>query len=182
MDDNNIFLTQLDQDAALHKGLTGRPAHYPEPQMYPHRLFYIQRNQNTNAVIYEANLLQGGLLNLSDPISINWVEFDPETLEESTHGLNHIQKKLAYGYQFDIIHNDLIKFNFVSYPDLTLYLIRTQNGAFKVVTDISEQRAYLQRIYIYAEDFGIFPQVRFAELFGVETESQSLLYQKLIIR
>lgn len=182
MDEKSLFLTQLDQDAMLHKGLYGRPPHYPEPEMYPNRLFYIQRNQNTNAVIYEANTLHGGLLNLSNPITVNWVEFDPETGAESTHGLNQMQKKLAYGYNFEVIHHDLIRFNFVSYSDLTLYLAKTGEGDYRVVTQIEGTKAFLHRIYIYAEDFGVFPQVRFAELFGKNTETQLPVYQKLIIQ
>lgn len=181
MDEKGLFLTQLDQDPLILDSLGSRPNHYPEPEMYANRLFYIQRNQNSNAVIYEANLLAGGLLNLDEPISIHWIQFDPATGEEKIQSLNHIQKKLAYGYHFDVVHPDLIRFKFVSYDDLVFYLVRANNGTYKVATDIAGQSAYLNSIYIYAEDLGVFPQVRFAELFGSSRNEGKPLYQKIIL-
>ncbi|MBK9149782.1 MAG: DUF4833 domain-containing protein [Saprospiraceae bacterium] len=90
-------MTQLDQDPLILDSLGSRPNHYPEPEMYANRLFYIQRNQNSNAVIYEANLLAGGLLNLDEPISIHWIQFDPVTGEEKSSRSTIFRKKLAYG-------------------------------------------------------------------------------------
>ncbi|MBK9256502.1 MAG: DUF4833 domain-containing protein [Saprospiraceae bacterium] len=177
-----MILNQLEKEVPLSQGEAGRPAHYPNPEMYPNRLFYIQRNHNTNAVIYEANLLSGGLLNLNEPIKVNWIQFDQDTGKESIQELNHIQKKLAYGYHFKIISNDLIQFEFVSYGEMKLYLVKSEKGTFEVVTKILDRTAKLTNIYVYAEDLGVFPQVKFAELYGIDQHSNDKLYQKLLLQ
>ena len=181
MEDKGGFLTQLDQDPIIRENKGSRPNHYPNPEMYPNRLFFIQRNQNTNAVVYEAHLQPGGLLNLNEPITIHWIEFDAMSKTEKIQELNHIQKKLAYGYTFDVISPDLIQFKFVSYDDLLLYLTVDKKGDYKVVTKIAGETANLHSIYIYAEDLGVFPQVRFAELFGTSVKSGLDVYEKIIL-
>lgn len=68
----NVFV-QSEQYTSATSGQEGRPANYPYMDAHPDLLFYIQRNQNINTVIYELNMLQGGLLNLQEPIKISWV-------------------------------------------------------------------------------------------------------------
>ena len=182
MEDKKLFLTSGVHRLLSLSGEEGRPDHYPRPDMYPNRLFYIQRNQNTNAVIYEANILQGGLLNLTNPIKINWIQFDSENKTENIQELNHIQKKLAYGYTFKVIQQNLIQFEFVAYNTLKLFLMKDESDRFRVVTQIQKTNAYLSNIYVYAEDFGVFPQVKFAEFYGRDIEKGDPLYQKLLLQ
>lgn len=53
-----MFYTQSEQYDVIVSGHSGRPLDYPVLSDYPELLFYIQRNQNINTVIYELNMMQ----------------------------------------------------------------------------------------------------------------------------
>ncbi len=164
---------------AVTSGHEGRPMHYPDIDDYPELLFYIQRNMNINTVIYETNFLPGGVLNLDEPIRISWLHFDDD-LNREPKELNLIQQKLAYGYHHCVINPELISFRFVSYDQLTFYLAKNKAGRYRVFVNAHEDRVELKNIYIYAEDLGVFPQVKYAELFGMFQAESAGYYQKLI--
>lgn len=160
------------------EGQLGKPSHYPLIEDYDSLLFYIQRNQNLNCVIYEVNLLPGNLLNLSQPISIYWLKYENNGDTERQE-LNFLQKKLAYGYTHNVVSNELIEFRFVSYDQMAFYLGKNKCGKFKVFTNIAEKTVEIHSIYIYSEDYGVFPQVKFAEFFGKNIDTGDIFYKKL---
>ncbi|MBK9734038.1 MAG: DUF4833 domain-containing protein [Saprospiraceae bacterium] len=173
-----MFYTQSEHYDTIVKGHAGRPAGYPDLDFYPNLLFYIQRNQNINTVVYEANILSDNLVNLNDPINIKWIKFGKNG-EQEIQSLNYIQRKLAYGYHFKIINHDLIEFCFVSYENMKFFLSKDKKNNFRVSTVINEVMSLVDRIYIYAEDLGIFPQVKFAEFFGRNMLTNEKVYKKL---
>jgi len=175
-----MFYIQTEQNTTLHKGEEGRPKDYPTLDDYSELLFFIQRNQNINTVVYEVNLLPGGILNLSDPISIYWVYYD-DKMEKTIKQLNYIQKKLAYGYHHTVISSELVEFRFVSYDQMVFYLAKDKQNRFRVFTKFADKNIELSMMYIFAEDLGVFPQVKFVEFFGTENTSNNVFYQKLIL-
>jgi hypothetical protein len=161
----------------LDHGDQGRPRYYPYIEDYGDLLFYIQRNQNLNAVIYEINY-QSGLINLNDPMKIHWLKYGENDLVVQQE-LNIIQKKLAYGYSHQVINHELLIFQFVSYEDMKFYIAKNTDGRFRVFFSWHGQNVELAYIYIYAEDMGVFPQVKFAEFFGTISSTKELFYKKL---
>lgn len=175
-----MFFTQSDQYSSIVYGQDGRPSDYPMIETYPELLFYIQRNQNINTVIYELNLLPGDILDLNNPINVSWVYFS-ESGEKSIQELNYIQKKLAYGYHHKIISNDLIEFKFVSYDQMTFYLAKDAKNRFRVRSRFEGENVDVDMLYIYAEDLGVFPQVKFVEFYGKNSRTQLPFYKKLTL-
>ena len=47
-----------------------------------------------------------------------WRQYDNNGKDKP---LNYIQRKLAYGYDYDIINNDAIQMNIMSYPDYKIF-------------------------------------------------------------
>ncbi len=176
-----MFFTQTEQYETLVKGQYGRPDDYPDIDGYEHLLFYIQRNQNQNTVVYEPNFKLGGLLDLNEPMTINWIKFE-DNGDQEIQPLNYIQKKLAYGYNFRVISNDLIEFCFVSYTSMKFYLAKNKKGRYQVSATIEGVLSIIDNIYIYAEDMGIFPQVKFAEFFGRCQSTNKNIYKKLYLQ
>lgn len=156
-----------------------RPDDYPTIEDYKGLLFYIQRNQNYSTVVYEINLQSGNLINLNEPILIHWLKFDENNYPEKQQ-LNYIQKKLAYGYHFDVISDDLIEFRFVSYDLIRFFLAKDNSGQFKVFFTESGKNVQLKSIFIYSEDLGVFPQVKWAEFYGKNSSDNSDFYKKLM--
>ncbi len=169
-DDTSVF--------PIIDGLQGRPAHYPIVDDYDNLLFYIQRNQNLSTVVYEVNLQYADLLNISQPILMHWLQFDQFGMTEKKE-LNYIQKKMAYGYTFNIISGDLLEFRFVSYDKMKFYLGKDSNGRFKVFSKMDGHMIEINSMFVYSEDYGVFPQVKFVEFYGKNTDSGDTFYKKL---
>lgn len=161
------------------KGEFGRPEYYPAPPDNENLLFFIQSNQNVNTVVYEANTLLDGRLNLIEPIKVYWHKF---TDNGQIKQLNYIQRKLAYGYDFKSINDDVIQFNMVSYDKITFYLDKIKEGKRTVFTRISGLLSKLSNIYVYAEDFGLFPDVKYIELYGHHTQTGEPAYERIYIQ
>ena len=75
-----------------------------------HVLFYIERSQNSNAVIYEANV-NDGKLDQETPVKVYWIMYEHNPVDEE--GLTMIERKSAYGMSTKPIagkdgHHDLI--------------------------------------------------------------------------
>lgn len=160
-------------------GESGLPRHYPVPPETEDLLFYIQRNQNENTVIYEINRDRSGLVNLDLPMVASWIQYSWGGKKKD---LNYIQSKLAYGYNSEEIASDLIKFNFVSYEKLVFFISKKAESHKYIVTfRMNEQLVRLKNIYVFAQEMGVFPDVKFIELYGEELESNMPVYQKIVV-
>ncbi len=156
----------------------GRPANYPVPEPKPERLFYIQRNKNTATVIYKINEMPGGLLNLNRPMEICWVTFDKNGIENDSQDLNAIQIALAYGYESKPIQNNLVRFCLKAYRDLFFFLEKGPAG-YSVVANLDDKFYALDSIFVFTEDLGIFPQVKFADLYLRKPELGGLFVHRI---
>ena len=156
-----------------------RPPGYPVIEDYPALLFYIQRNQNHNTVVYELNYKSGALLDLNEPMLIHWLRFENGRFVEK-QPLNYIQKKLAYGYKPKVISSDLIAFEMVSYDEIRFFLGKDKHNRYRVYFVDNGINIILKSVYIYAEDLGVFPQVKWAELSGEVVDSGAYFYKKIV--
>jgi len=95
--------------------------------------------------------------------------------------LNDIQSKLAYGYESEMISPDLFKFRFVAYRELDFYIARTNNDHYEVHYKLDGQMVRLKNIYVYALEFGVFPDVKYIELYGEHLENKLPSYKKITV-
>ena len=108
-----------------------------------------------------------------------WIRFTEGGIRKE---LDEYQNRLAYGYDSGQISNDLYSFQFVSYKELTFYIARTKAvDGFQVVYQHQQETIILKNIYVYAVEFGVFPDVKYIELFGVESATNNPHYRKIII-
>lgn len=146
----------------------GLPVSYPIPQVND-MLFYIQRNQNTNTVVYQINYGPDKLINLNQPMTVYWIKY---TQHGKIENLNFIQNKLAYGYEHDVISGDLIQFTFVSHPKTFYIVFDEKTGRHVVKTTFGKEMANLSNIYVYAEEYGAFPVVKFVDVYGLSQKGE----------
>lgn len=59
---------------------------------------------------------------------------------KTVNELNYIQKKLAFGYHFDVITTELIEFRFVAYDLLVFYLAKDDKNRFRIYTKFEDQK------------------------------------------
>lgn len=152
----------------------------PVPPKSSELLFYIQRNHNRNTIVYEANFDNSGMLIEDNPVNISWIRYEEQGQRME---LRAVEKWYAYGVNSHKIENSENTFivQLVSYKKLDLVLV--QNAPFKVTvsTIINNNYCKLDHFYIYADNSGYWPKVKYIEMYGNDTVASNNIYEKLII-
>ncbi|MEL6122560.1 MAG: DUF4833 domain-containing protein [Bacteroidota bacterium] len=165
---------ELKKKVFVDPGSTGRPSWYPEPDQDDDLLFYIQRNQNEDAIVYRVNRTSGGLISRDLPMDAYWIKF---TNGGERRELNAIQSKLAYGYESEMISPELFRFRFVAYKSLQFYIAKKEDQ-YIAQCEMEGEIVQLDNIYVYALEFGVFPDVKYIELYG-ERADGTFAYRKI---
>lgn len=171
--------SEIKRNVFRDPGDRGLPSYYPKPPEDDKLLFYIQRNQNQDTIVYMLNRQSDGQIPQDLPMHAYWIKYSEGGVRRE---LNTLQNELAYGYDSDLIANNLLRFNFVSYPDLHFYIAeKPGSDSFQVVYYHEGVRVILKHIYVYAFEFGVFPVVKFIEIFGEKLDSGLPSYHKIVI-
>jgi len=171
------MLAHLNKTQIENYGEAGLPEEYPVPQDVDNLLFYIQRNLNTNTICYALNYNNVGEVNRDFPMKVFWIKYTTGGVVEE---LNFIQNK-AFGYTSKWISNDLFEFYMDSYERLRFFVARQEDGSYQVITKIGNENNRLKNIYVYADELGIFPNVKFIEIFGAEPQEGTAAYERILI-
>ena len=146
---------------------------YPAPPQNDRSLFFVQRSKNTNAIIYEANVLPSGKINTDDPLKIYWMQYASDSSKED---LNYVQRRYAYGIQTTAVkgHPGQYMLNFVSYEKKKFFLIGDSEGKrYKAFMTINGKMAELKRIFIHLDGGTFwFPNIVDIEIVGKDPASQ----------
>jgi len=140
------------------------------------RLFHIERNKNTNIVVYDAQVMPDSNLAEDDPVIVYWLK-----LAEGGHrkGLKGIEKKMAYGFSVESREGNRLVIEMKADVGRNL-VVDVHEGAYRAFMEIDGHQALLEKIYIFAEEKFPIPDVKYLELFGVDVETGEDLYEKLI--
>jgi len=173
------MLTNINKSKISIEGECGLPENYPIPSQIEGLLFYIQRNLNKNTVVYVLNINLDGTINEEYPMKVYWIKY---TSGGQVQKLNHIQNKLVYGYTSKKISNHVFEITMVSYRKLRLFIcLDPKSREYRISTKIGDKNGYLNNIYVYAEEFGLFPDVKYFELYGMESDSDFPSYERILI-
>lgn len=139
--------------------------HFPEP-LNVSKLFYIQRDPNTNTLIYELNTDKNGELDTDNPLHVYWIRYADKGQREE---LSYIQRKFAYGVTTKPIKNDEFDVRFVAYKKMPLNLQRSTDGKYHIFATIAKKQAILNRIFVKI-DGGSFwiPNIVYVEMTGTD--------------
>jgi hypothetical protein len=153
-------------------------AHFPTPAGVANQLFYLQRNSNTNTVVYQLNLDGQGRLNRKEPVRVFWLRYAEDGQAKA---LNFIQRRFAYGLHAKQVEPGAYELRFVSYAKFPLYLARSAgDNQYRVYTTIGRRKAVLQRIFLRIEG-GTFwaPNVQYVELKGTDAATGADLLERI---
>jgi len=152
---------------------------YPIPKKTDKLLFYIQRNHNSNTIIYDAIYDSKGYLVVDKPIEVYWRRYDEQGQRME---LRSVEKWYAYGVnweQTDKKHT--FKIELVANKDKEFWLKQVAPFKAKIITNINGKPSILDHMYIYADNSGVWPTVKYIELFGKSTKTKEETYEKLIV-
>ena len=151
---------------------------FPVPPNSAVRLFYIQRSNNANTVIYDANIQKDKKLDPEKPVNVYWIRYAERGQNE---GLSMLQWRLAYGYThrqmtkpaecFDISLNAFDK-----RPIKIMY----EAGKPVAIIQINGRHARLQKVLVQiAPGTRIIPRVLYIDIFGVDPEQETPVFERI---
>jgi hypothetical protein len=152
---------------------------FPVPSGVPNQLFYLQRDPNTNTVIYQLNVDRAGKLDEDEPVNAFWIRYD----EHGEHKeLNFIQRKFAYGLTAEKLAADKFELKFAAYGKVRFFLLKSPaDKAFHVYATIAGKQLQVERVFLRIEG-GTFwvPNVKYIEFKGLNTATREPLVERVI--
>jgi len=141
-------------------------------------LFYIQRNHNTNTIIYDAKYEENGTLDKDEPIIVYWIRYDEQGQKME---LRTVEKWYAYGVDWKKIeHKKKYSIKLVADKEHKFWLQQLAPYKSVIITEINKKRSILDHIYISADNSGLWPIVKYIELIGICTKTKETTYEKII--
>jgi phosphatidylglycerophosphate synthase len=156
------------------------PIKFPTPKGIKNELFYLQRDPNTNTIIYELNLESDGRVNEDEPVKVYWIRYADKGNKED---LSFVQRKFAYGIQSKSLGNGEFELRFVSHKKLPLILKKSPiDKKYHVYIDANDKRVMLDRIFVRIEGGSYWiPNVKYVELTGINTKTSSPIVERIKI-
>ena len=114
-------------------------------------LFIITRNFDDNILKYDLRLNDSGVLVEDNPIHPYWIR---NTEGGVIKELNGMQRKFAYGLNYDRLDSDFYRFNFVSYDKLDLYLKKSGSDVYRVLMNLDGNFVIVEEIFLQVEKNG----------------------------
>ncbi|MCJ8211507.1 DUF4833 domain-containing protein [Mucilaginibacter sp. RS28] len=128
------------------------------------RLFYIQRDPNTNTIVYELNVGSDGQLDNETPVHPYWIKYNEKGQKEE---LNFIQRKFAYGLVQKELGNGKYDIRLVSYKKYPMTLMKANDGKYHIFATIAQKQVILHRIFVRIEGGSFWvPNVLYVEIKG----------------
>ncbi len=152
---------------------------YPTPPQTKERLFYIQRNHNSNTIVYDANFDVDGKLIENKPIGVYWIRYEEDGRKME---LRNIEKWYAYGVRCSRPKSDedFYQVKLVANKKRDFKLFQKKPFEANVHTLIDNKQSYLEHMYIEADNSGVWPKVKYIELYGIDIATGENTYEKII--
>ncbi|WP_316806596.1 DUF4833 domain-containing protein [Pedobacter agri] len=155
------------------------PINFPTPKNIDNMLFYLQRDPNTNTLIYALNMQENGSINHSQPVAIYWIRYGEHGEKKE---LSYIQKKFAYGLITKEIAKDKFELKFVSHKALPIYLSKVDQK-YIVTIAVNGKTVKINRLFvrIVGGSFWL-PNVRYALIEGSDLTTGKSITEKILIK
>ena len=176
-----IFLAAILGVSLTVAGQNRSPADtFPVPPESPNRLFYLQRQPNSNTVIYDLNIKNNQIVT-NEPVHAYWIRYQEKGQKQE---LNWIQRTFAYGIHAKRISDKEYELNFVSYKKRKFWLVEDPDGHWRVYTDLDNgKKMSLKKIYIHIEGGSLWqPNIEYVELQGLKPGTDQVIKERIKIK
>jgi hypothetical protein len=148
---------------------------FPVPRGNPKQLFFLQRSQNTNTVVYELNI-KSGVLDSVAPIHIFWICYAEKSQKEE---LTSLQRQHAYGLMTTYISKDHYELRFLANKKYVMQLMKGVDHLFHVYDKINGKQAILSSIYLQINGGSLFsPHIEYIMTRGFDAETGAQVTEK----
>jgi len=148
---------------------------FPTPTGNPNQLFFLQRTQNTNTVVYELNMKKGVIDSL-EPVHVFWICYAEKSQREE---LTELQRKRAYGLATKYISKDHYELRFLANKKYAIELMKGKDNNYHVYDQINQKQAILTRVYLEIHGGSLFsPNIENVLLNGIDPETGAIVSEK----
>ncbi len=156
----------------------GRPRDFPLPPKTENSLFFIQRNRNTNTIVYDARLKPSGEFDETQPVDAYWLRYS------SDHGnrmeLTWVQRHLAYGYNFKADNKGQGYWvTLTAYDKRKIHLKKNKSGKPTATMTINGKNCHLNYIWVFADESGTWPKVLHVDLHGTDPSKNQAEFERI---
>jgi len=150
---------------------------YPVPDD-PDMLFYIQRSNNRNTVVYTARLDGKGGFDRLNPVDVYWRRFASDGKRSE---LTYLQRTIAFGVEVRPLgsSNKEFEVNLVSYPRRKVVLKVAEDGSPEVLMGIRGHQLKLDYAYVQLADSRLVPSVDYIDIFGRDIASGQYVRERV---
>jgi Domain of unknown function (DUF4833) len=148
---------------------------FPTPTGNPNQLFFLQRTQNTNTVVYELNMKKGVIDSL-EPVHVFWICYAEKSQREE---LTELQRKRAYGLATKYISKDHYELRFLANKKVIIQLMKGPDNNYHVYDQVNQKQAILTRVYLEIHGGSLFsPNIEYVLLNGIDPETGAIVSEK----
>jgi hypothetical protein len=148
---------------------------FPTPTGNPNQLFFLQRSQNTNTVIYELNI-KNGMMDTVEPVHIFWISYAEHGQREE---LTELQRKRAYGLATKYITKDHYELQFLANKKYAMDLMKGSDNKFHIYQMINQKQVILSKIYLQIHGGTLFsPNIEYVLLTGIDPATGAEVSEK----
>jgi len=143
---------------------------FPVPKE-DNQLFYLQRDPNTNTVIYTLNI-NNGEIDEHSPVKAHWIRYAEDGQRSD---LSFIQRRMAYGVHHKKINENEYDIRIQAYKDLPIRVRYNEStNKYQAYTKIDDKEILLKRIFVRISGGSLFnPDVEYIEVSGIDPKSKS---------
>lgn len=155
----------------------------PVPKDSKDRLFYLQRDPNSNTVVYDINYLPDGTPNAKKPIHAYWIKYMKGGIIEE---LLPIEEKLAYGVLSEMTDDKskIFKINLAAYKKIDILLRpNKKKGDKKYVATVNAngKNIILTKIFLRLKNAASFkPDLVYIEFTGVDEKTGQQVVERVM--
>ena len=153
----------------------------PAPAGTPESAFHIDRNKNRNQVHYGVHVDAACRPEGAEPVYNYWLRREDDPV--ATRPLSYFQQA-AYGFTKQNVEKDgRIEVRLRALPDRQLVIrVTPVDGQCKTETflEIDGKTAFLEKVFVFADEGIVLPTVRYIELFGRSNDGVAT-YEKITV-
>lgn len=159
------------QDGSIDRQVSKSALPIPKEQ---HQLFYLQRDPDSNTVIYALNI-ENGQLNTNKPVKAYWIRYAENQERKS---LSLLQERMAYGVQVKPSEEGYT-LHIRAYNALTIYLVKVE-GTHSLIAEVkvNSERIKLDHLFVRIKGGSFFhPNIDYIEIVGKTQEGATVTHQ-----
>ena len=153
---------------------------FPMPPRHDDQLFFIQRSENANTLVYDANFREDGSLDPRQPVIVYWLRYQHENGRRMA--LRKLEKRWIWGVVSKRLNagQAVYEINLACCRGRKARLVIGDDGRAQVVLRINGEPARLKHVFVTVGEYEFLPNVTQVEIFGEDLTDGRQVYETFV--